>query len=272
MRYKLLRRLGLLGVAFAISGVGLTGCLDEPDIPVIERMMTPLRIVNVMVDVENPPAVDVWIDSTRFANIGYTDVVDYTDIPSGTRFLRVTLSGNDTTEAILRGEIFLRSLTQTTMVLQGRPFEIPPPDPGDPDDQGGPSITVTQERFTYSDETAALPADSGTIKFIHCIVASRRDVKLGELDFRGIRMSGGEPVDTTFINNVFSPPVENTDRPNLSSFTKFPVGSYDMSIIFPTPRNQFSMEVERKRWTFIYSGILDAGQIKHENLLKLETP
>ena len=58
MQQKLLRKAGLLGMVLLLSGVVLTGCIDEPNPPVLDRITSEVRFVHASPDA---PAVDITL-------------------------------------------------------------------------------------------------------------------------------------------------------------------------------------------------------------------
>jgi hypothetical protein len=151
MQQKLLRKAGLLLVAVIALGWGLSGCIDEPNPPVRDEVTSSVRFVHAVSDA---PAVDIWADGVKVAeNVGYKGYTSYLNINSGNRFIRVTPAGSDTSQAVFRQLTSFRSVTQMTIVFFGL-------------SSSGINMLLTQERFTYSDETDLL-ADSADVKIIN---------------------------------------------------------------------------------------------------------
>jgi Domain of unknown function (DUF4397) len=254
MQRKLLRIAGLYGMLLATFGALLAGCVDEPTIEPVGQMITPLRFVNCIVDLpDSALAVDIWLDSTKYVDgLGYKGIEDYKNVHSGTRYLRVTIAGAaDTSNPLLGGRIFFRSLAQTTMLLHGRL------NAAGNDDAGILGLTITQERSTYSDETAKLPQDSGRIKLIHCVV-SHTTSKAGAITlFDTTTIAGTEYIESR-ISNVSPPPVASGDFANLSAYTKHPVGNHKFGVRFGSlPFISLEMPVDRKYYTFVVTGVLN---------------
>ncbi len=255
MQRKLLHIAGFYGVLLATFGALLAGCVDEPTIEPVEKMLTPTRFVNCIAD---QPGIDIWVDDAKIAdNLGYKGVVDYQNIASGTRFVRVTKTGADTSEAFLRGEVIFRSLWYSSLIIYGKTIDF--------GEKNRPGWTLTQERLMYSDETAKLPADSGRIKLINCFI-NNADTKVGACGLRDTLLQGGVPVMRDGapwvedrITGVFAPPTtdeEMVTQPNLSSYIKYPVGDRGFVVQFGSLQFlQFRRTVERKYYTFIVTGI-----------------
>lgn len=143
MQQKLLRKAGLLAIVLLASGVIFTGCIDEPNPPVLDRIVSEVRFVHAVSDA---PAVDIWVDGDKVVSgANYKDHSDYLTINSGNRFLRVVPAGQDTSQAKFRRLVSVRSLTKITMAFFQNWDDI--------------ELLSTQERFTYADETTPL-ADS----------------------------------------------------------------------------------------------------------------
>lgn len=151
MQQKLLRKAGLLFVAVTALGWTLSGCIDEPNPPVRDEVTSSVRFVHAVSDA---PAIDIWSDGVKVAeNVGYKGYTSYLSINSGNRFIRITPAGSDTSQALFRQLTSFRSVTQMTIVFFGL-------------GSNGVNMLLTQERFTYSDETD-LMADSADVKLIN---------------------------------------------------------------------------------------------------------
>lgn len=147
-----LHKAGLLVIVLAFSGLVLAGCVDEPNPPVIEKVTASVRFVHAVSD---GPAVDIWSDGNKIKeNISFKGYTPYLEINAGDRFIRITPTGQDTSKAIFRQRTSFRSFTKMTMVFFGLAAN---------DNVGA---VLTQERFTYSDETAKL-VDSADVKLIN---------------------------------------------------------------------------------------------------------
>lgn len=150
MRQKLLQKAGLLSLVLLVSGAFLTGCIEEPNPPVLDRVTSEVRFVHA---VPGAPAVDIYVDAEKVvSNAGYKAASEYLKVNAGNRFLRVVPAGGDTTAAIFRRLVNVRSLTKITMAFYGSDAD--------------PQLLSTQERFTYADETSKL-VDSCDIKLIN---------------------------------------------------------------------------------------------------------
>ncbi len=150
MRQKLLQKAGLLSLVLLASGVFLTGCIDEPNPPVLDRVTSEVRFIHAVPD---GPAVDIWVDGkVEAANVSFKGYSGYLTINSGNRFLRVVPAGADSSAAVFRQLVSVRSLTKMTMVFYNSVAEV--------------GLLITQERFTYADETSKL-VDSTDVKLIN---------------------------------------------------------------------------------------------------------
>ncbi len=97
--------------------------------------------------------VDLWVDGKIFVpSLGEHSASKYYNIRSGNRFLRVVPAGKDSSAAIFRRLVSIRSLTKMTTAYYGSSTD--------------PDLLITQERFTYSDVTSSL-VDSAEVKLIN---------------------------------------------------------------------------------------------------------
>jgi hypothetical protein len=150
MQQKLLRQAGLLSVVMLIAGLALTACIDEPNPPVLDRITSEVRFVHAVPDA---PAVDVYVEGEKVASsVTYTGFSNYLEIKSGNRFLRLVPAGGDTSSAVFRRLVSVRSFTKITMAFFNTVDDI--------------MLLATQERFTYADETSKL-VDSAAVKLIN---------------------------------------------------------------------------------------------------------
>jgi uncharacterized protein with GYD domain len=149
--------------------------------------------------IPDAPALDLWVDGNIVArNLNYKDVVNYTTINSGDRYYRLVPAGQDSSQAILRERITVRSLTKITTVFAGS--------------KDYPGILDTQERFTYSDETKKL-ADSASVKFINV------NMSAGECDLVDV-ITGN---DKTLISSIGSG--------TLSGYTLIVSGTHTLRVV-----------------------------------------
>ena len=169
MRQKLLQKAGLLSLVALMTGVLLSGCIEEPNPPVIGRVTSEVRFVHAVPD---GPAVDIWVDAEKVVSgASYKTASTYLTVNSGNRFLRVVPAGADTSAAKFRRLVSVRSLTKMTMAFFNTIDD--------------PSLLITQERFTYADETSML-ADSCDVKLINLAntgITYRLQHKVGDQDY-----------------------------------------------------------------------------------------
>ncbi|MFZ1729462.1 MAG: DUF4397 domain-containing protein [Bacteroidota bacterium] len=154
MRQTLLQKAGLLSLMLIATGAFLSGCIEEPNPPVLDRVTSEVRFVHAVPNTgPNPVSVDIWVDGNKeFSNANFKDASGYLTINSGNRFLRVVPAGGDTSAAIFRQLVSVRSLTKMTMAFFGSDADV--------------QLLITQERFTYADETSKL-VDSCDVKLIN---------------------------------------------------------------------------------------------------------
>jgi hypothetical protein len=232
MQQKLLRKAGLLGMVLLLSGVVLTGCIDEPNPPVLDRITSEVRFVHAVPDA---PAVDIWVDNEPVVtNVSYKAASGYLTVNSGTRFFRVVPAGQDSSNAVFRRQVSVRSLTKMTVAFFNTVSDV--------------ALLMTQERFTYADETS--------------ILVDSCDVKLINLNSRGeafgiskdIGASGYEeiifPVQAGFLSAYNRIPVQSGDF-----YASRENGTVDLDSQFP-----FTFEAPGYRYTFIIVG--DSGQLE----------
>ncbi|MCB2205465.1 DUF4397 domain-containing protein [bacterium] len=170
MQQKLLRKAGLLGMVLLLSGIVLTGCIDEPNPPVLGRITSEVRFVHA---IPGTAAVDIWVDDEpAVTNVGYKGASDYLTVNSGNRFFRVVPAGQDSSAAIFRSQVNVRSLMKITALFHNTDQDV--------------QLLTTQERFTYADETSKLIDDSCEVKLINLSLTSAKyglAKRIGENDF-----------------------------------------------------------------------------------------
>ncbi|MFA6233268.1 MAG: DUF4397 domain-containing protein [Bacteroidota bacterium] len=150
MRQTLLQKAGLLSLMLLATGVFLSGCIEEPNPPVLDRVTSEVRFVHAVPD---GPAVDIWVDGEKvFTNASYKAASGYLIVNSGNRFLRVVPAGSDSSAAIFRQLVSVRSLTKMTVAFYNSDADV--------------QLLITQERFTYADETSKL-IDSCDVKLVN---------------------------------------------------------------------------------------------------------
>lgn len=150
MRQKLLQKAGLLGFVLLTTGVFLSSCIEEPNPPVLGRVTSEVRFLHAIPDA---PLMDIWVDGDKvLSGVPYKAESKYLVVNSGNRFLRVVPAGGDTSSAVFRRMVSVRSLTKMTMAFHGSTAD--------------PALLITQERFTYADETSEL-VDSSDVKLIN---------------------------------------------------------------------------------------------------------
>jgi len=177
MQQKLLRKAGLLVIVLLASGAMFNGCIDEPNPPVLDRIISEVRFVHAVSDA---PAVDIWVDDEKvLSGVSYKDNSDYLTINSGNRFLRVVPAGADTSQSVFRRLVSVRSLTKITMAFFQNVDDI--------------ELMSTQERFTYADETTPL-ADS-----------SEAALKVINLNFDGIDYGIAKSVEGNNFESLVDP-------------------------------------------------------------------
>lgn len=153
MQPMLLRKAALLISVSTLVGIVFIGCVDEPNPTVVDQINSSVRFVHAVPDAQ---AVDLWIDDKKVqGNIGYKANTGYLEIKAGNRFIRFTPAGQDTSQAIYRQAVNVRSLMKITAVVFGF--------------ASNSSVIglYTQERFTYSNEAAKIHADSAQLKLIN---------------------------------------------------------------------------------------------------------
>jgi len=248
MQQMLLRKAGLLGILIASAGLMLGGCVDEPNPPVVDHVTSLVRFVQAIPDA---PTVDIWVDGARVAsNQNYKSVVNYMVLNAGNRFIRITPAGSDTSQAIFRQLTTIRSFTKNTMIFYG--FSA----------NADVNALVTQERFTYSDETKSLK-DSAAVKLIN--------VRAGETVTLNASAADGTPGSTLLgpVLGVGVTPANATDLLLLSSYkkivadnsdSKFFVMSGATEVISFTEMLKYSTN-QGYRYTFILIGATPTPEV-----------
>jgi hypothetical protein len=152
MHQKLLQKAGLLGLMIVAVGYVLSGCIDEPNPPVIEKLTSKVRFVHAD---ESTGPVDLWIDGFKtVSNLSFKNFQDYLDVKSGIRLIQLTSAGqSDTVGALFAQQTSIRSLTQMTIFFY----------PG----QDGLTSYIAQEKFTYANEELYTSPDSCRVKVIN---------------------------------------------------------------------------------------------------------
>ncbi len=229
MQQKLLRKAGLLGVVATALGFFIAGCVDEPTPPVAPPVTSSVRFVHA---VFGAPAVDIWVDSLKvFSNVSYSQNTPYkTDIKSGNRFIRLVPAGSDTASAVFRQLVSIRSFTKMTVVFVG-----------DAADMG---LLLTQERFTYSNETKKL-ADTAQVKLINTNLAGS-----------AVKLVKDAVTGPTVIGAV--------DPFKLSSYTNVLGGAYKFFVVTSADEEVKEVNITltgKTRYTFILVGDLASPEV-----------
>ena len=226
MRQKLLQKAGLLGLVMLTTGVFLSGCIDEPNPPVLGRVTSEVRFVHAVPDA---PAVDIWVDGDKvLSGVPYKAASEYLVVNSGNRFLRLVPAGGDTSSAVFRRMVSVRSLTKMTMAFANSAAD--------------PALLITQERFTYADETSKL-VDS-------C------DVKL-------INLSGtGEALALENTNDEVLIPAVNAG--SLSAYTRLMAGSTDFYVVRGNGSRavEFSFNLQKPGYRYSFVVVGNAGGLE----------
>ncbi len=223
MQQKLLRQAGWLAVAMLTTGIMLTGCIDEPNPPVLDRITSEIRFV---LAIPGAPAVDVYVDEVPVASsVSYKGFSNYLEIKSGNRFLRLVPAGGDTSTAIFRRQVSVRSFTKITMAFFGTMAEL--------------DLLATQERFTYADETSKL-LDS-------C------DVKLVNVNLGGEAIKFARKVNDTDAQDL----IPAVNQKSLSSYKRVLCESNDFYLVIGNSRVvtfAFDLKKPGYRYTFLFIG------------------
>jgi hypothetical protein len=231
---------GLLITVFTIAGVMLAGCVDEQDPTVIEKVTSSVRFVHAVSDA---PAVDIWVDNAKVAtSVSFKQASAYLTINAGERTIDVTPAGSsDTSQSVFRQRTSIRSFMKMTLVLSGL--------------VGNANITpiLTQERFTYSDETSKL-VDSSDVKLINVNAGS---VPAVLVDGTNDGVSGPQLI--TSINSG-----------SLSAYKRIKAGSYKFYVTssgIEVTQKQFEIKTGH-RYSFILVG--SAATPENSELLTLQ--
>jgi hypothetical protein len=230
MQQKLLRKAGLLGIILSAVAVFLVGCVDEPTQPTPPKMKSTVRWVHANADL---PAVDLYVDGDKmseFTGKSFKDVSTYNEnVNAGIRYLRLVPAGaNDTAQAIYRRQVNFRSFMKTTVVFYSN--------------AGSPDVLVTQERFTYADETKALGDTAASVKLIN-VNTSDESITLVKDDVSGATLVG--PVD----------------KYTLSSYTMLRIGAMKMYILKGDGTEMINFDftlTAKTRYSFILVGDLQS--------------
>ena len=152
MHQKLLQKAGLLGLMIVAAGCVLSSCIDEPTPAVIDQLNSEVRFVHAD---PSTGAVDLWVDGVKqVSSLEYKNFHQYMKVKSGVRLIQLTQAGkSDTVGALFSSMTSIRSLMQMTI------FFYPGVD--------GMTYYVAQEKFTYANEEANVPADSARVKVIN---------------------------------------------------------------------------------------------------------
>jgi hypothetical protein len=155
-----------------VTGVFLSGCIEEPNPPVLDRPTSDVRFIHAVPD---GPPVDIWVDGDKvLSNKSFKEVSAYLKINSGNRFLRAVPTGADTSQAYFRRLVSVRSVTKMTVAFYDSFVDSLA--------NNADNLLMTQERFTYADETTRL-VDSCDVKLINLTsTATGDDYKLQRLD------------------------------------------------------------------------------------------
>lgn len=239
MQQKLLRKAGLLGIVLLTAGVALTGCIDEPNPPVLGQITSNVRFVHA---VPNAGAMDIYADENKIAsNVGYKGYSQYLTVNSGNRFLRLVPAGQDTSQAVFRQLVSVRSLTQITMAFHNAAEDV--------------MLLSTQERFTYADETSMLQ-DS-------C------DVKVLNLNSRGENFGISYEVSEGNYEVLLDP----VSAGSLSAYVRVPgqtqnfYAARDNGTVVLDSKFSSSLETPGYRYTFVIfgdSGVLEVLKLQDE--------
>ncbi|MBN1448904.1 MAG: DUF4397 domain-containing protein [Bacteroidetes bacterium] len=242
MQQKLLRKAGLLVIVLLTSGVVFNGCIDEPNPPVLDRIVSEVRFVHA---VSNAPAVDIWVDNDKVVSgASYKQASEYLTINSGNRMLRVVPAGADTSVSAnhFRQLVTVRSLMKITMVFHQNWNDV--------------QLLTTQERFTYADETSAL------------LDSSEADLKVINVNFDGVAYGIAKSIEGGNYQSLVSP----VPAPWLSAYTRIPAQSASCfisraggTVILPS---EFTHEFKAgHRYSFV---IVGTGEAEELEVLPLE--
>lgn len=222
MRQTLLQKAGLLSLVLLATGVFLSGCIEEPNPPVLDRVTSEVRFVHAVPDA---PAVDIYVDNEKVvSNAGYKAFSGYLKVNSGNRFLRVVPAGADTSSAVFRRLVSVRSLTKMTMAFYNSVADV--------------SLLITQERFTYADETSKL-ADSS-------------DIKLINLAGTGEALALQKKIDDQTVEEW----IPEVNAGSLSAYNRFPAGTVDFYVARSNNSRAAEFNFELKKPGYRYSFIV----------------
>lgn len=160
MHQKLLRHVGLLASLIITAGVVLGGCVEEPTIPVIDKMTATVRFINA---VTNDSTYDLYIDNKLVqSGFRFKGVLPYQPVNSGVRNVKLVPTGLTPDKYSFMSDITFRSLAKITLAFA--------------QSSNGIGFVSTQERLMYSDEGAKLK-DSADVKMIN-LNSGSAEVKL----------------------------------------------------------------------------------------------
>lgn len=237
MQQKLLRQAGLMVVAVLTAGVVLTGCIDEPNPPVLDRITSEVRFVHAVPDA---PGVDIWVDGEKMvSNVGFKGVSPYLVVKSGNRFIRLVPAGADTGSAVFRRLVSVRSLTKMTMAFYNTAADV--------------QQLITQERFTYADETSML-VDSCDVKLIN--LGGGEQVKLAR--------KTGETTSEDLIPLIAAG--------SLSSYRRVLAGAGDFYIVNQGSQRVITFPFDFQKPGYRYSLIVVGTSLQREVLTLQDEP
>ncbi|MCZ7558210.1 MAG: DUF4397 domain-containing protein [Bacteroidia bacterium] len=238
MHQKLLRQAGLLAVVLLTTGFVLTGCIDEPNPPVLDRITSEIRFIHASPDA---PSVDVYVDEIKVvSSVGYKGFSNYLEVKSGNRFLRLVPAGGDTSQAVFRRQVSVRSFTKITMAFHGSATDV--------------QLLATQERFTYADETSKL-VDSCDVKLININSggdAVKLAVKEGETGARDI--------------------IPSVNMASLSSYRRVLSESNEYYLINANNQRVVTIPFEFKKPGYRYSVLFIGTSLSREALVLQDEP
>lgn len=192
MQQKLLQKAGLLSLMIVAVGYFLNGCIDEPNPPVVEKLTSKIRFIHADYTLG---AIDIWIDWQKVAsNVDYKSFIDYRDVQSGNRWLKITDAA--TGDTLLTEKTSIRSLTQMTIFFY----------PG----QTGTAYYIAQEKFTYANEETTISPDSSKVKVINLT-----------------------NVPVTFVRDDWTGPtvIDEVAAGTLTPYRNFITGSFSMFVV-----------------------------------------
>ncbi len=239
MHQKLLRHVGLLASFILTAGILLGGCVEEPTIPVIEKMTTTVRFIN---GVANDTTYDLYIDNVLVkAGFAFKAVLPYQGVNSGSRNVKLVPTGMTPDKASFSADITFRSLSKLTLVFA--------------QSTSGIGFVSTQERLVYSDERAKLGDSLADVKVIN-MYAGTAEVMLAD------------------VNQANQPLISNVRFGSLSAYTKLKNGARRFTVLTQADKvtvvEAFDFDLQKAdgkgyRYTFLLTGKQGAPE-----LLKLQ--